>query len=461
VRALSEAASVKVEWTRRRLLAHGFSLAAASFGSLRALAGADPVAAQTLAIMQGCRDAATTGAAYKLGAGNFVVYPLHLPEGTRLVGQRGKTTLRSSSGAPVLFVRNLRSLFVESIAFDGGGAIAADPALGLIHFEGIDRFQLHGVEVSDFVGTGVTNLRSGGEMFGCAIRRMGDAAYHSLDGHGVAFGRAGDGNRIADCGNAGVRVWTSRAWAYDGSTVRNNDISGIRSTAGGTGQNGNGVNVFRAAAVTVEDNRIDGCAFSAVRNNGGKDFVAARNRCSNLGERAMYAEFDFRNAVFEENTISSAAAGISLTNFDPLRNVGCGGRAVGNVINQLLDAAPDDEWRANPEANAARVGIEAEGDVIVQGNRIVGPARIGIECGFGEALRSVICQENVIEGADFGIAFTSLAPLGAPTVISGNHILGSRKARIVATRYADMLPGDLFGASGAFRSVQIGRNYDG
>jgi uncharacterized secreted repeat protein (TIGR03808 family) len=460
VKALFDAGHGKFEWTRRIFLANGVSLAAASLGCLKALAGSDPVAARTLALWRGCRDAAKTGAAFELGEGEFSIYPLYLPEGARLVGQRGKTVLHSSDGRPILVGRKLRSAHIEAIAFRGGNAVASNPSLGLVHFEDVEGFQLHGVEVADFSGIGVSNLRSGGEIFGCTIRGVGDAGYHSLDGRGVAFGRDGDGNRIADCGNAGVRVWTSQAWVQEGSTIRNNDISDIRSAGGGTGQNGNGVNVFRAAGVTIEDNRIARCAFSAVRNNGGKDFVAARNRCSNLGERAMYAEFDFKNAVFENNTISFAAAGISLTNFDAERNVGCGGRAVGNRIVQLQDLAPDDDWRANPGANAAKVGIEAEGDVLVAGNRIVGPARIGIQCGFGQALRSVVCRENVIEAADYGVAFTSLAPLNPPTDISDNHLLGSRKARIAATRYQEILPGDLFGATSAYPSVHIGRNYD-
>ena len=292
----------------------------------------------TIAIWHGCAEAAKTGAAYDPGPGDFTVYPLHLPEGVRLVGKRGKTVLRSADGRPIVLASKLRSLLIEGISFYGS-AKSANSSLGLIHFEDVETFQLHGAEIADHDGVGVANLRSGGEVLGCTIHDIGDAGYHSTDGLGVAFGRDGDGNRIQGCGNAGVRIWTSQPWIHDGSTIRNNNISKVRSESGGMGQNGNGVSIFRAADVTVEDNDIDECAFSAVRNNGGKDFRAARNRCSNLGERAMYAEFDFKNAVFENNTIATAAAGISLTNFDRARNVGCGGRAVGNEISHLVDEA--------------------------------------------------------------------------------------------------------------------------
>ena len=456
---LRQSGCKEIGGTRRGFLAGGLSLAAVEYFWAKALANTDRVAARTIAIWQGCAEAAKTGAAYDPGPGDFTVYPLHLPEGVRLVGKRGQTVLRSADGRPIVVASKLRSLLIEGIAFHGG-AKSANSSFGLIHFEDVETFQLHGAEIADHDGVGVANLRSGGEVLGCTIHDIGDAGYHSTDGLGVAFGRDGDGNRIRGCGNAGVRIWTAQPWIHDGSTIRNNNISKVRSEDGGTGQNGNGVSIFRAADVTVEDNDIDECAFSAVRNNGGKDFRAARNRCSNLGERAMYAEFDFKNAAFENNTIATAAAGISLTNFDRARNVGCGGRAVGNEISHIVDEAPDSDWMSNPAGNAARVGVEAEGDILVEGNQITGPLLIGIECGFGKSLRTVICRDNTIRGADYGIAFTSLAPPEKPTEISGNHIVDAKKARIVATRYGEVLAGDLFGKASDYAAVHIAINYE-
>lgn len=451
--------SGKLRLTRRGFLANGLSLAALSASWLKARASSDPVAARTLTIQQGCVDAARKGAAYVPEAGILTVYPLQLPEGARLVGKQGKTILRSVGDMPVLVGKNLRSALVETIVFHGNNARPADPLSGLLYFEDVEQFQLHGLEIAGAGGVGIFNSGSGGEVFGCSLHDIGEAGYHSLDGRGVEFGRSGDGNRVHNCGNAGVRIWTSAAWKLDGSRVRNNEISAIRADGGGDGQNGNGVNIFRAADVVVENNTIDNCAFSAVRNNSGKDFVARGNRCSNSGERAMYAEFDFKNATFENNTITSSAAGLSLTNFDRKRNVGCGGRAVGNQISHLLDKAPDSDWAADPAANAAKVGIEAEGDILVEGNTIVGPLRIGIECGFGAALRAVICRDNRISGADYGIAFTALAPAGPSTNISNNHIVDAVKARIVATQYGEVLGGDLFGRASGIPAVYLGVNF--
>ena len=197
--------------TRRGFLAGGVSFAAVEYFRAKALANTDRVAARTIAIWHGCAEAAKTGAAYDPGPGDFTVYPLHLPEGVRLVGKRGKTVLRSADGRPIVLASKLRSLLIEGISFYGS-AKSANSSLGLIHFEDVETFQLHGAEIADHDGVGVANLRSGGEVLGCTIHDIGDAGYHSTDGLGVAFGRDGDGNRIQGCGNAGVRIWTSQPW---------------------------------------------------------------------------------------------------------------------------------------------------------------------------------------------------------------------------------------------------------
>jgi hypothetical protein len=124
----------------------------------------------------------------------------------------------------------------------------------------------------------------------------------------------------------------------------------------------------------------------------------------------------------------------------------------------LLDEAPDAEWTANPIGNGARVGIEAEGDVEVRGNAVIGPARTGIVCGFGAALRNVACEDNQIKGADYGIAFASVPPAG-PARISGNHISDAGRARIVAMKFGDVASGDLFGLESPYAPVTLGRNY--
>ena len=72
--------------------------------------------------------------------------------------------------------------------------------------------------------------------------------------------------RSSDCGNAGILVyrWTA---GEDGTIVTGNRVQRIAARDGGTGQNGNGINVFRAHGVIVANNRIVDCAFTAIRAN--------------------------------------------------------------------------------------------------------------------------------------------------------------------------------------------------
>ena len=72
------------------------------------------------------------------------------------------------------------------------------------------------------------------------------------------------GNVVADCGNTGILVSRDEE-GEDGTIVTQNRVSHIRADSGGTGQNGNGINLDKANGVIVADNRVDDCAFSAIR----------------------------------------------------------------------------------------------------------------------------------------------------------------------------------------------------
>ena len=77
------------------------------------------------------------------------------------------------------------------------------------------------------------------------------------------------------------------------------------------------MNVFRAANVLVQGNRISDCAFSAVRANSASNCQIIANRCTRIGEVALYAEFAFEGALIANNLVDGAAMGISVTNFMP------------------------------------------------------------------------------------------------------------------------------------------------
>ena len=122
-----------------------------------------------------------------------------------------------------------------------------------------------------------------------------------------------------------------------------NRIERIAAKSGGSGQNGNAINVFRAGSVMVSGNRIADCAFSAIRSNSGSNCQMIGNSCARLGEVALYAEFSFEGAVIANNLVDKAATGVAVTNFNE------GGRLAvvqGNLIRNLfLRKDADAQWR--------------------------------------------------------------------------------------------------------------------
>src|SRR4029077_4861517 len=153
-------------------------------------------------------------------------------------------------------------------------------------------------------------------------------AIFSIDARGLKI----SGNTIRGPGNGGILVWRS-APGDDGTLIVDNRIEGVTNKAGGSGQYGNAINVFRADDVIVRGNRIRNAAFSAVRGNAASNLQIVDNTCTGLGEVALYAEFAFQGAVIANNIVDGAAMGVSVTNFND------GGRLAvvqGNLIRNLF-----------------------------------------------------------------------------------------------------------------------------
>ncbi len=115
-------------------------------------------------------------------------------------------------------------------------------------------------------------------------------------------------NTIRNGGNGGIRIWQS-VKRHDGSIVADNTIEDIEARAGGTGENGNAINVFRAADVIVRNNIIRRAAYSAIRGNASSNMQIIGNNCAALKETALYAEFDFEGAIVADNVVDTAENG--------------------------------------------------------------------------------------------------------------------------------------------------------
>src|SRR5680860_1020274 len=269
-----------------------------------------------------------------------------------------------------------------------------------------------------------------------------------------AQSRAGIGHHLA----IGARIGADRGEGAVGDPVlRHKHRAGAEhvdtiavlagaATLGGTGQNGNGINVFRAGSVLVTQNRIADCAFSAIRTNSGSNCQMVSNSCTRLGEVALYAEFSFEGAVIANNIVDTAAMGISVTNFNE------GGRLAviqGNVIRNLF-------LRKTGEIRGIGIGVEA--DSVVSGNVIEGAPSYGILVGWGDYLRDVSVTDNVIRKAHIGIG-VSVSPAAGTALITDNLIDGAKDGAIRAMKGPTPTGPDLARDSAeAYRNVAIYAN---
>src|SRR4029079_16259204 len=244
-------------------------------------------------------------------------------------------------------------------------------------------------------------------------------------------------------------VWRSEK-GDDGTLVIDNRIEDTSARAGGSGQNGNAINVFRAGNVIVRGNRISGAAFSAVRGNAASNLQIVGNTCTGLGEVALYAEFGFEGAMIANNVVDGAALGVAVTNFNE------GGRLAvvqGNVIRNLVafraaGADPND---------IAGVGIGVEADTAVTGNVVENAPTAGILLGWGRYLRDVSATGNVVRGSGIGIAVSVAAGAGS-ALIADNPISGARRGAIIGMdRYATVT-GELVSEAQRFAHLTISGN---
>jgi len=415
---------------------------------------AAPFAAQAQAETQNLggklRAAARRGGAVALPPGVTAIHALELPSGARLVGAREGSTLLLIGPGPLLCAKGASAVALEGVTLDGaGGFIEKDR--GLLEFEDVARLEIRGCTVRNSRADGVRLARCGGVFAQNSIEHVEGAGYRSLD----AFGVDVDGNHLRACGDNGVLVWTSRAGDYEGSRIRNNLIEDVHNLSGGDGPYGNGVAVFRAGSTRVERNRILRCAYTAVRLNAAHDVLVLGNDCKTFGEKAMYAEFGAKRAVFRDNRIEDAGGGIAVTN---ARQGTDGGVVAGNTIIALRETHPDAEF--GPEM-FWRTGVLGERNCCVAGNRIVGPAWIGVALGGWR--ENVRVEDNYIEGVDYGIVFAT-GPGAGEGVIARNRIVGARKAAVSAFAGNEAVGGDLLRAEGkreAFPKLTLSDNDSG
>ena len=369
---------------------------------------------QTAALQAAIDGAALQGEPLHLPAGTLRTRSLNLPAGLKLTGANGLSVLQFIGGATFISARDASSLTLQDIVFDGAMLpLDAEQGDALVYLENCKNVTLLRVEVRHALLNGISLQGCSGRISDCTITTASQAIY-SNNASGLEIVH----NRISGCRNNGILVWRDTP-GEDGTIVALNRIEGIDARIGGTGEYGNGVNVFRANGVLVTSNRISDCAYSAVRGNAASNIQITSNSCARLGEVAIYAEFGFEGAVIANNTVVTAATGISVTNFNE------GGRLAvvqGNLIRNLFK-------RENEPEDKRGEGITIEADTLVSNNVIENAPTCGILIGWGEFMRDCMVTQNLLRATRVGILVSSGSPTGK-ALISGNMISASKEGAI-------------------------------
>ena len=407
--------------------AHALEPGAAPSTSLKSKLQPGSPSDQTTALQAAIDAAAARGQPLHLPAGALRTGALRLPANTKLIGASGLTVLEFTGGPSFLTAKDASGVTLQDIVFDGG-LLPLDPEQSdaLLRFEGCTALILQRVEVRRALLNGISLERCSGRISDCTVRGASQAiTSNNATGLEIAH------NHIADCANNGILVWRDKP-GEDGTIVSSNRIEGIKARNGGSGEYGNGINVFRADGVLVSGNRIAGCAYSAVRGNAASNIQIISNSCEKLGEVAIYAEFGFQGAIISNNLIDHAATGISVTNFSE------GGRLAvvqGNLIRNLVRRENDPEDKRGE-------GITLEADTLVTGNIIESAATCGILVGWGKYMRDCMVTQNMVRACRTGILISSDDKAGS-AMISGNMISGSHEGAVRMMDYGKPTGADL------------------
>ena len=392
--------------------------------------------------LQRAIDAATrAGRPTVLPAGTLHSATLRLPDGARLIGASGATRLALQGGGPLIAADGGARVALSGLVFDGADR-PLDGDRGLIDFSRVETLSIADCAIEHAGGVGLRLRGCGGWIERNRIQNIAGGGIFTSDATGLVI----DDNRVERCGDNGIQVWRSTG-GDDGTRVSGNRVSDIDNVSGGDGQYGNGVSIFRAGGVVVANNTLRRCAFTAVRNNGGAGVLISANSCADLGETAIFSEFDFEGCVIANNAIDGASCGVQMVNFADHK----GRTAVcsGNVIRGL---------RPNPNRSGHEFGVKVEADAAVGGNVIEGAPWVGILVGWGASLRDVAVVGNVVRDAPIGVGVSIVEGAGA-AVIADNIISGASQGAVLGMNFDQPATADLARGAAAPPQLRISGNH--
>jgi uncharacterized secreted repeat protein (TIGR03808 family) len=438
-------------WTRRRLLT-------ASAGALAVAASPRRVFAQDVSGFRGALNseefgvrpgavdpasrafqamldaAAKRDAPLFLPPGRYEISDITLPETVRLSGVPGATQLVYTGLGRFMQAEGSKRITLSGLTIDGANRWLGDDQTALVTLRNCPEVDISGVELRGSPKFGLWVERSGGRIADNALSGAGESGLYAVESTGLQI----TGNHVFDCGNGGILVhrWSKGA---DNTIVTGNRVERIAAKSGGTGENGNGVNVFRADGVMVSNNHISNCAFSAIRSNAGSNVQILGNQCLASGEMAIYSEFGFEGAIIAMNQIDGAANGIAVVNFNEGGRLGV---VSGNVVRNLRPEGPYVQ-----DGQYFGIGISAEAETTVTGNVIENAPLWGLQIGWGPYLRNVSVTGNIIRRAGVGCAVSVVEGAGS-ALIQSNQFFETKGAAIAGFRWAEKVTDDLVQGSG-------------
>ena len=400
---------------------------------------------QSRTFMRMLERAAETDMPVFLPPGTYLVSNLTLPRRVRLTGVAGATRIVYGGDGHLFAAEDADLIELTSIVFDGANRWIDDKAQGILDFRRVRELSIDRCQVIGSGKYGIALERVSGRIERSTISGAAEAGIYSVEAGRMSI----SANTVTDCANGGILVHRWQV-ADDQTMVTNNRVERILARNGGTGQFGNGINIFRAGNVMVSGNSVSDCAFSAVRANSASNIQITGNTCQRSGETAIYSEFAYEGAVISGNIVDGAANGISMVNFNE------GGRIAvcsGNIVRNLSTEGP---YTADPPGFG--VGMTAEADCAVSGNVVENAPRYGLHIGWGPFMRNVVATGNVIRQAPVGIAVSVVEGVGS-AVISDNVFEGASSGAIVGYEWTKAVTGDLAteGADG-YPRLAVDRN---
>ncbi|ANT50654.1 TIGR03808 family TAT-translocated repetitive protein [Mesorhizobium amorphae] len=401
---------------------------------------------QSKAFAKLLRDATEHDLPVFLPPGTYVVSNLTLPARVRLSGVPGATRIVYGGNGHLMMAEQAEHIELSGLVFDGANRWMADYAQGLLDLRRVGHLVIDNCQVTGSGKNGLALEHVTGRIGRSDISGAADAGIYSVEAGGLEI----SGNTVSDCGNGGILVhrWQQ---AEDGTIVSGNRVQRIQARSVGTGQNGNGINTFRAGNVAISGNIVSDCAFSAIRANSSSNLQVTGNTCSRSGETALYSEFSFEGAIIGNNIIDGAANGISIVNFNEGGRLGV---CSNNIVRNLSTTGP-----YPADAPGFGVGISVEADTTVSGNVVENAPLYGIQIGWGSYLRNVVATGNIIRKAGTGIVVSVVEGAGT-AVISDNVIDGARNGAIIGQRWAEPATGDLASLGNAgYAHLTVERNH--